>query len=772
MLEAAPAPGFVVPGLFGGGRLEIVDDERGIGIAIAARLSALGVDAHTVTQVSADASGVIFARGLLAHDSAEAAIALQRSALGAARTLAPRRGERIFVTLQDTGGDFGASGSAGVRAWSGGLAGLAKTAAAEWPDAAVKAIDVACSDASPDVLADRIVAELLLGGRDVEVALAKDGARAVVRHRAAAYRPVPAGESRVRAGSVLIVSGGARGVTATSLSSLCKHHPRLALLGRTALVDEPADLRAATTDGDLRRALLARATASGAVVAPKDLAREAKMILDCREIRANIAALQRAGAEVSYHAIDVRDADAVRTCVDSIRQAWGPIKGLVHGAGVLADALLGSQTDEQFDRVFATKVDGLRHLLTATASDPLEIVILFSSVAGRLGNSAQGAYAMANEVLSAVAASERVRRGSTCLVRSLAWGPWAGGMVTPGLARLFEKAGVQMIALESGAESLALEVASADDLPQVVLMNGEPPLTALPINGGRVRSEQERFELRVNAATHPYLDGHRISNVPIVPAAMVIEWFFRAAVASYRSFPVRTCRGLKVLRGVPVEQFEGRGVRLFVQTRVLEATADSARLELKLLDENEKPRYAGIVEMGGPPAPAPPSSLLDAVNAPGDAGQGQSSSWSVEQVYSEILFHRGPFMALRSMDRVFDASASGELIGLRALAWSNADWSSDPAIVDGAFQVASVWGRHVLGGRPLPTSVGALHLYRGGPIDSPVRCILHAVRVGKRHVSADLVYVTDSGKPLGYVQELELHLPLTADPKAQQRGGA
>lgn len=762
----------MLPGLFGGGRLEIVDDERGIGIAIGAQLRALGVDAHTVGQVSADAAGVIFARGLLASDSAEAFIAMQRSALDAARTLARHKGERIFVTLQDTGGDFGASGSAGIRAWSGGLAGLAKTAAAEWPDAAVKAIDIACSECSPDALADRIVMELLLGGRDVEVAFAKDGARAIVRHRRAAYRPVPVGQRRLRPGSVLIVSGGARGVTAASLSSLCGHHPRLALLGRTALVDEPADLRAAETDGELRRALLARKAASGAVVAPKELAREAKVVLDCREIRANIAALQKAGAEVSYHAIDVRDADALRTCVDSIRQTWGPIQGLIHGAGVLADALLGSQTDDQFDRVFATKVDGLRHLLAATASDPLEIVILFSSVAGRLGNSAQGAYAMANEVLSSVAAGERVRRGGTCLVRSLAWGPWAGGMVTPGLARLFEKAGVQMIALESGSETLALEVASADDLAQVVLMNGEPPITALPIHGGRVHTDEERFEVRVNAATHPYLDGHRISNVPVVPAAIVIEWFFRAAVASYPSLPVRTCRGLKVLRGVPVEEFEGRGVRLVVQTRVLDAGADSARLEMKLLDENGKPRYAGVVEMGGPPAAPPPSSLLDALKAPGDAGEGQSSLWSVEQVYSDILFHRGPFMTMRSMDRVFDASASGELVGLRALAWSDAAWSSDPAIVDGTFQVASVWGRHVLGGRPLPTSVGALHLYRVGPIDSPVRCILRAVRVGKRHVSADLLYVTDAGKPLGYVQDLELHLPLTADPNAKPFGGA
>jgi hypothetical protein len=55
-------------------------------------------------------------------------------------------------------------------------------------------------------------------------------------------------------------------------------------------------------------------------------------------------------------------------------------------------------------------------------------------------------------------------------------------MVTPGLARLFEKAGVQLIALDSGAEALAREIASEDAFAQVILMNGDPPVTAIPVN--------------------------------------------------------------------------------------------------------------------------------------------------------------------------------------------------------------------------------------------------------------------------------------------------
>ena len=765
MLELAPPPGFALPGLLGGGRVEVVDDERGIGARIAARLVGLGVDARAVTQVFGEASAVIFARGLLAGDSQDEAIAVQRAALEAARAIARRPpGERLLVTLQDTGGDFGASGRAGGRAWSGGLPGLVKTAAAEWPDAAVKAIDVASSDVSPDVVADRVVAELLLGGRDVEVALGADGGRALLRHRPAAYRRLPAGTARVRRGSVLVVSGGARGVTATSIAALCKHQPRLALLGRTELVDEPIDVRNATTDADLRRALLARATAAGKAAPPKELAREAKLILDCREIRQNVAALERAGAEVTYWPVDVRSADAVRVCVEAIRAEWGPIQGIIHGAGVLADSLLANQTDEQFDRVFGTKVDGLRHLLSATASDPIELLLFFSSVAGRFGNSAQAVYSMANGVLSAIAANERARRGPGCLVRSIAWGPWAGGMVTPGLARLFEKAGVQLIALDAGAAALAREVASDDACSEVVLMNGVPPLTARPIHGGpafdgRVGAE-DRFEVLVNAETYPQLSGHRIAVAPVVPAVLVMEWFFRAAAACFPELTVRTCRDVKVLRGVVVDGFEQRGVRLVVRARVLESTPGSAKLELRLVDDSERPRYAGVVEMGASAAVAP------AGPPPEAPASREGSVWSIEQVYSEVLFHRPPFASIRSLDGVFDESASGELSGLRDAGWPAAGWWSDPALVDGGLQLACVWGRHVLGGVPLPTSLGAFDLYRTGPVDSPVRCVLRGRRAGQRKVLVDLAYVTDSGALLGSIRDLEMHLPLVVDGSA------
>jgi hypothetical protein len=405
-------------------------------------------------------------------------------------------------------------------------------------------------------------------------------------------------------------------------------------------------------------------------------------------------------------------------------------------------------------------------LLASTREDPLQLLILFSSVAGRFGNSGQAAYAMANEVLSAVAAGERGRRGPRCLVRSLAWGPWAGGMVTPALGRLFEKAGVQLLSLDDGVAAFGREIETADDCAQVILMNGEPPESARPLHAvpssppPAGQEDERRFDLLVNATTAPFLDGHRITGVPVVPAAMVLEWFHRVAVAAYPALDVVSCRDVKVLRGIPVESFETRGMPLCVQARTLNAgeAESSAAVEMKLLDAHGQSRYVAVVEMGARPAapsahPAPPS-------------EGASWPMSVAQAYSDVLFHRGPFMAVRSLGILSENGASGEVIGLKALGWPESAWRTDVAAVDGGVQIACLWGRTLLGRLPLPTRIGVFRSYQSGPTQGPLRCVVQGRRMGRYSVVADVTFVDaqrrGGASVVAVLEEVELHLPPAA----------
>ena len=457
--------------------LHVVPDTAGVAEAFAQHCAARGLPAPTLgAVVPENASRVLLLSALSpAVTSAEATDRVMESfrvlrALGA--THRTRRVE-VFVA-QDLGGDFGFASDPGVRAALGAAAGLAKSAAREWPQARIRVIDLP-ADASPDELAMRLGEELTTTSDELEIGLSAHG-RVTPRMREVATRVKPTHPSQP--GDVWLVSGGARGVTATCVQALARRAPlRFALLGRTPIDEpEPAAVRGCTTDAELKRALLAAAHARGEKPTPAQLQRQASAIVAAREARASCDALCALGAEVRYFAADIARADAVENVVRQVRAEWGPIRGLVHAAGVLADKALHEKTDEQFLSVYRTKVHGFHALLAATRDEPLAAIGVFSSVAGRMGNAGQADYAAANETLNKLCQVEQHRRGATCLVRAINWGPWDGGMVSSGLKAHFAAKGIALIPLHAGAEIFA------------ELMTGALPTTVECVVGANLNS--------------------------------------------------------------------------------------------------------------------------------------------------------------------------------------------------------------------------------------------------------------------------------------------
>ncbi len=194
-------------------------------------------------------------------EGARAAILL---ALGADTGADPLlRNEQAFAALKPCAAAMATAGLLvmvqGTEPWSAGVGAIAKTAALEWPAASVRSIEVEVGDRSPKALAALLVEELMAGGAQIEVALMADGRRVAPRlcvEQAPVSVPVaPPGDG------VLLVSGGARGVTAACLAELLAERPqRVAILGRTAQGEEPAELRGLNDDADLKRTLLRPAT--------------------------------------------------------------------------------------------------------------------------------------------------------------------------------------------------------------------------------------------------------------------------------------------------------------------------------------------------------------------------------------------------------------------------------------------------------------------------------------------------------------------------------
>ena len=386
-------------------------------------------------------------------------------------------GQLIVVT--GSGGRFGrghnVNGVAGV-----GLAGLTRTIAREFPDRRIRAVDVDPKE-QPVHIAGYLLAELLTLDAPAAVGYAA-GERFTLRPCAAPLNPGAAGELKLGRDSVVLLTGGARGITAQVAMGLARAGAgHLELVGRTPAPSGAEDpLTAAATDRmGLRRVL---AQAGGRTPAQIDAV--TSQILAHREISATLARLSGAAISVCYSAVDVRDPAAVRDLVEGVYQRHGRLDGIVHGAGVLADRLLADKSAEEFTRVWATKVDGARALASAVRDD-LRFLVLFGSVSGVFGNRGQVDYAAANDALDTLARIWAGRiRGRVVAVD---WGPWAApddgtGMVSAEVQREYARRGIGLIEPADGVACLLAELAGGTD-PQVMYMCGDPAAFEVGQNG-------------------------------------------------------------------------------------------------------------------------------------------------------------------------------------------------------------------------------------------------------------------------------------------------
>ncbi len=741
---AAPASGMGMPGLYSAAKVEIVTTQGDdVADALAAILRTHGIGATIVGEPSAEAEAVIHLGGLRRTATREAALAMNRATFADAQRIAAGFQERggVFITVQDTGGTFGLLSEPGSRAWAGGIAALTKTVAQEWPKAQVKAIDIAVEQHSPITIAEHLAQEILAGGAELEVGLGSSHGRLTI---VADARPVATRTPRIDHRDVIVVSGGGRGVTAASVIALAKQtQASFVLIGRTELGDEPPAARGLTTDAELKRALLTSAAAQGLKPTPRQLEQQVQRIMADREVRATLAALNAAGSRVRYATADVRDSSQLGALLDSARTEFGAITGLIHGAGVLADAPLHKKTLDGFDRVFETKVGGLCALLDATATDGLKLVCLFSSVAARSGNVGQSDYAMANEILNKVALAERARRGPACLFRALGWGPWDSGMVTPGLKAMFESRDISLIPLADGAQAFVSEVLDGDvESPEVILGGGV--LAGLPTHPMPVEGRVARVVAHVTC--QPYLIDHRIQDNVVLPVVQALEWFVRMAEACRPGQWVNRLLDLKVLRGVTLHDFEQHGDPMLVGCAPVEDRPD--RLRCTLSDSSGSAvHYSATVEMGSGSTVIP--SILTAT--PRGRRLNRDTCY-----HSAALFHGPAFQVLDSVECA-DTSATASLYGVTAAGWRGEGWATDPAALDGCLQLALLWSFERLGRAVLPLRLGEVVRYRAGALGDGLRCVLSNGDAKNNRAVCDLDLVDAENLLVASLKRLELY---------------
>lgn len=685
--------------------------------------------------------------------------------------------EAHVVTCSDLGGLFGREASAAptLRLQSGAV-GMVKSFLEERPGSRVKAMDLDPRRTAAELAAD-LLGEIELDGGRQEIGF-PEGLRTIF-HTVAKDVATDAAREAALQNIVVLATGGARGITAEVLRELARPGNTLVLTGRSVLPDaEPADT-AACADADRLRAHFVAQVRSGALkLTPGEIQRRVHALLGLREMRANLADFRAAGAAVEYHAVDVVDEAAIAALVADVTRRHGRIDGVVHGAGVIEDKRLADKTSDSWSRVVDTKVIGLLLLQKFIDPSALKFFMVFSSVAGRYGNSGQSDYATANELMNRICLSLHARWAPRVAVSALCWGPWGAtkfgaGMVTAETEAKFAEKGVRLVSAALGRR-LFREALSANNATPVEVVCGEAPWEAREAELGALRAAPPAPELgpllgrgtpisrptgerivpvQLDPVRHLYLQEHMLDDKMVLPAAAALELMAEAARALWPGWCVVEVREHKLLKGVDLKD-AARDLQVFLSPPPYGSSEGfdvSATLQSDLGNGRAMTHYRCVVrlEQAVPAAMATPRSFHD------------DKALTVAKAYGEWLFHGPRFQVIESISGLSPAGASARVRSSRPSQWlaqqsdETPGWLFDPALIDAAAQMAWLWSRAYRDESALPTRFGRVVRYRDR---LPERLHMEYERIDSPDptlIRGNVVFFDEHGEPVMAIEELD-----------------
>jgi acyl transferase domain-containing protein/NAD(P)-dependent dehydrogenase (short-subunit alcohol dehydrogenase family)/acyl carrier protein len=664
-------------------------------------------------------------------------------------------GDSVALSASRFGGSLGREAHGRSEPLAGAAVGLFNCAIAEWPKLRARLVDFE-DGASADFVADALFDELTVVDRRPEV-----GYRGNERV-SGGYVIEPlvdhpfAPHLEPSADWVMLITGGARGITAEIAEELVRPGMRVALVGRTPLPGPEGAVTASLTDtAALKKGLLQAALSAGRKPTPKEIDGEVKAVLANREIRANVARLSARGAMVDYRSCDVRDTEAFGALIDGLYAQYGRIDAVLHGAGVIEDKRIADKAPESFDRVFETKVDSTFVLARKLKPEGLKLLSFFTSVAGRFGNVGQGDYGAANETLNRFAwqlhhAWPRVR------VVSINWGPWDAGMATDTMRAAFKAMGIVPVSIPGGRRFFVDELAlggrndvelvagegpwtqfaepasSAPAAPPVVQKQGDAlalPLVRKPIRigvGGSVVLEH-----RLTLSDDPYLADHIVDGKPVLPAAAAAEYIAQFVAAGYPEWQVTEIRDVRQLAGIILEGDAPRDIMLRARSSTHSDIGTQA-VTVEIVDPLRKfvPFYRATVLLA--------QRLPDAPQAANVAPISDGEPMDTRTAYADLLFHGTRFRLISKFGRLSMSGADAEVMpsspeSFLGPQYKGSRWLFDPGLLDAAPQIAHLCAITLRDKGALPSRFGKIARYGNEPLTGPLRLVLREKTAPHEH---------------------------------------
>ena len=574
----------------------------------------------------------------------------------------------------------------------GGINGLIKSLKLEWDNTFCRTIDL--DPTSSDNYVEYIINELHCPDMTIRETSYNNNKRFTINET----NGLVLNTSLVNNNDIFIVTGGAKGITPHCLKEIAKeiNGGTFYLLGRSELVNEES-WSIGLEGKELSSAGLTFLKNSNTKITPKLHKKLITKIESNREILNSIYTIKQYNATVKYIVCDVNNEQNINSVIKNINIELDgkSITGIIHASGVLRDKKIENKKIEDYRFVYGTKINGLYNLLKNVVLSDLKHLILYSSLAGVYGNIGQTDYAMANEVFNKFAYHFK-NIYKKCNVKSLCFGPWDSGMVTPELKSHFIDNGVEIIPLEEGSEIVS-DIIVYSQNNQILFGNWIE-------SKNKCMYQKNTIDFSISSG-NKFLDNHVIKNNKILPFTLIISFLTDLVAKSYPGFNLISICNVCLHKGIELNEdaiftINQQKIRskfdLTVDSKLTVSgnskTFPSARLTINLDNKG--------------------------MNTSNISFNNQCDNKVYPEIYGKILFHTGIFKYIKKIVNYSEKSIT--------LLCNNYQITDDISgefktkyfngfVYDVAFQIMLVWNYLYNNSNSLPQSVTYINFYQNIP---------------------------------------------------------
>ncbi|MBD0347485.1 MAG: polyketide synthase dehydratase domain-containing protein, partial [Coleofasciculus sp. Co-bin14] len=453
----------------------------------------------------------------------------------------------------------------------------------------------------------------------------------------------------------------------------------------------------------------------------------------------------------------------VQASVQQIQQEWGAITAIIHGAGVNTPKPLRMLDKNDFLRTLGPKVRGLEHLLAAIEQESLKLLITFGSIIAQTGLPGEADYGLANEWLHRLVQQYQADHPH-CRCLNLEWSIWSGVGMGERLGRIdtLIQRGITPISVDTGVSVLHRLIDSSLPDASVVVTGRFGQLPTVNFAGSQLPFwrflEQPRVhypgvELVVDADisifTDHYLDDHVYQGEQIFPGVMGLEAMAQVVMALLDTSELPRLTKVKFSHPVVVPANSPVKIRIAALRRESGEVDVVLRSEQTAFSTNhfqatcyvEQKRQAS--EWRSPINPP----LLLAMEHP------------QQDIYGDILFHRGSFQRLSSYHHLRATECVAEITPTQPMGWFSqylpqALVLGDPGAKDAAIHALQAC---IPQATILPTGIDQLIIY-----DADVTTTRFVQAKERQQIGNTFIYdvdvITADGKIIEHWQGLQLQV--------------